>query len=495
MHPPEYTTYIVYRIEVLKMEKILKIKLLAYGFITMLSFPYLVLPENAGISVPIFIIIQFACLYFIVPRKKPLLLFIPIFILSLNSFIFGNTMWQISNFIVILLLFAVMILISCGKFNFNDNYLITKILNTIFKPLEHFNLPFKWCGEINKENTKLIKRIIIAILISLPVLLLMLILLSSADSVFGNLTENAFQSFFDLFNDLSGNLVFKSIYGIFMGFYAFGLITYIYKDKLPKKPPAYTYVTPANYDYIITENPEKSVDKLILNIFLSLILIMYTIFVVIQFAYLFAGADLPYGLTYTEYARKGFFELLFLTGLNIIIILICTNLTRKIESEFTKILLSYLCAVTCILLISSFYRMMLYNQDDGLTRLRFLVFGFLIFEAVGLIFTFSYILKPNFSIISVYLAIALSYYLVLNVIPIDGIVAKSQMDRNFSGITYVKTLSSDAAAQIARMYENEKFSADAKEFFDNKKIWYERIPKRWQRYNLSVEGMKKYAKE
>ena len=483
------------------MEKSLKFKLLVYGLITMLSFPYLILPENAGISVPVFFMIQFACLYFIVPHKKPLLLFIPIFILALNSFIFGNTMWRISNFFVIILLYAAMVLIYSGKFNFNDNYLATKILGVAFNPIEFFNLPFKWCGDINKENTSLVKRIFLGILVSLPVLLLVLILLVSADSIFKNLAENAFKDFFDLFN---GNVFFKCIYGVFMGFYSFGLMVYIYKDHLPKAKISVN--TESDFEnsedkviyYSNEENQKtkKGGDPLIINIFLTMILLLYTVFVVIQFKYLFAGAELlPYGLTRTEYARKGFFELLFLSGINIIIILACTSLTKIINAKFTKILLSYLCAVTIILLASSFYRMMLYSLSYGLTRLRFLVFGFLIFEAIGLIFTFFYIAKPKFSIISVYMAVALSYYLFLNVMPIDSIIAKNQIDRGFSDVNYILTLSSDAAPQIARLCSNEEYEEKAEEYFSNKKEWFGDKKSRWQRYNLSVEGLKTYDKE
>ena len=109
----------------------------------------------------------------------------------------------------------------------------------------------------------------------------------------------------------------------------------------------------------LSAKPAKQGDTLILNILLFAIAAVYTIFAVVQFRYLFAEQTLPYGLTYTEYARKGFFELLFLTGIN-------------------------------ILLASSFYRMWLYNEDDGLTRLRFLVFGFLIFEGASCYFLLYY---------------------------------------------------------------------------------------------------------
>ena len=50
------------------------------------------------------------------------------------------------------------------------------------------------------------------------------------------------------------------------------------------------------------------------------VLAVYTIFIVIQFKYLFSGGVLPNGLNYSEYARRGFFELVVLSVLNIALI-------------------------------------------------------------------------------------------------------------------------------------------------------------------------------
>ncbi|MBC7765781.1 MAG: hypothetical protein H7Y41_04790, partial [Hyphomonadaceae bacterium] len=89
-------------------ENKLKIKLLSFAFITTLSFFYLVLPANAGLSVPIFVLLQFIGLFYTLPSKKPLWLFVPIFILSLNSYISGNEIWRESNFIIIIILYSIM---------------------------------------------------------------------------------------------------------------------------------------------------------------------------------------------------------------------------------------------------------------------------------------------------------------------------------------------------------------------------------------------------
>lgn len=464
----------------LYMKKSIKTKLLAYILVSALSFTYLILPENAGISVPVFAVLQFLCLWFVVPNRNKLWLFIPIFILSLNSFISGNAIWRIPNVIVSIILYGVMFI----DFDIKDttSRFLIDILENVIEPIFHFQLPFKWALNANKEKAPIVKRVLIAVSITLPCLAILVVTLSVADMVF---SKGVSDFFAELLRYINFNVVFKMIYGFVVGLYLFGIIysSYFKKDRENIKANA------------------KQGDLIILNILLISILTIYTIFVVIQFKYLFSGATLPYGLTYAEYARKGFFELFALTGVNIAVILITVHLTKEMQSAWgriTKWLCCYFCAITIVLLISSLYRMWLYNADDGLTRLRFLVFGFLIFESIGLIITFFYIFKPKFNIIAVYSSIGLIYYLLLNIVPMDYYVAKSQVDRYLNGsnagIPYTITLSADAAPQIERIlygdiYKNtveEKIKKQIYCYFENQNKYYDILVPRWQLYNLSV---------
>lgn len=161
----------------------------------------------------------------------------------------------------------------------------------------------------------------------------------------------------------------------------------------------------------------------------------------------------------------------------------------------------YLCAITFVLLASSFYRMWLYCADDGLTRLRLLVLGFLVFESLGLIGTLLYIVRPKFNIIALYLTVGLSYYLLLNLIPIDRLVAKDQIDRYFSGrtdgVAYVMTLSADAAPEIRRLLEpqvtEQKTRELARAYFQE--LQEPNLVPRWQRHNLSVSRALQIAEQ
>jgi len=133
----------------------------------------------------------------------------------------------------------------------------------------------------------------------------------------------------------------------------------------------------------------------------------------------------------------------------------------------------------------------LHSFDDGLTRMRFLVFGFLIFKAIGLFATFVYVIKPKFNIIAFYCAVALTYYLVLNLVPMDAIIARSQIDRYFNtghgGIDYVLTLSPDAGTQISRLFESENSATREKvywHFFHENGRLQEQSG--WRQWNLSI---------
>ncbi|HCS09866.1 MAG TPA: hypothetical protein DIV40_00290, partial [Clostridiales bacterium] len=324
---------------------------------------------------------------------------------------------------------------------------IFKTIVNIFEPFINFIVPFKWITERTKNTEKniLVKRIILGVAISIPSVVFLVMMLSQADLVFYNnfiIFNDWIKRLFDFIN------IFKIIIGAFAGLYLFG---HLYSVFIKEDNGMKMIINKTN-----DANKIKG-DVIVFNILLMSILTVYSIFIVIQFKYLFSGGTLPNGLNYSEYARRGFFELVFLSVLNIALILLTTYLLKdKIYEDknkwalFTKLMLVYLCVITGILLISSYYRMSLYDSAYGFTRLRVLVYIFLIFEAIGLIVTLIYIVRHNFNILIVYAAIGLAFYLTLNLVKIDEIIAKRNVDMYLSGraeevdIDYLFSLSPDA---------------------------------------------------
>ncbi|MBQ8540683.1 MAG: DUF4173 domain-containing protein [Clostridia bacterium] len=463
--------------------KSLKFKMLIYAALTALSFACLVLADGAGVSVFVFIALQAVMLSFVVTEKKKLLWLIPMGVLCLNSFLSANTIWRVPNFIVCVVLFGLMFTPLNIK-NVTLGFFVD-IAERVCAPLIDLTTPVSWFFEITEGKKGYVKRGAIAAAISLACVIVLCAVLSSADMVFLHGVEDFTDYFSGIF---TAKTLWKIALGILAGLYLFGVV----------------YNSYFTYDKDDKEFKIKG-DLLIIACVMLSVLAVYTIFVVIQFKYLFAGGTLPYGLNVTEYARKGFFELLGLTGVNLAAILIVTKLTEHIKGKravFVKAINMYLCAVTVVLLASSFYRMQIYNETDGLTRLRFLVFGFLAFELIGLLATFFYIAKPKFNIVMVYGALALCYYMVLNVVPMDAIVAKNQVDRYLSGqrneTIYVRTLSIDAAEEIARIYHE---SADpiaiqnAEKWIEEKQAEAKRLDNGWRSFNLSRERLYKICGE
>lgn len=449
----------------------LRLKMLIYALVSAISFIALVLYERAGVSVAVFALLQLIMLYFIVPEKRRLLWLIPIGVLCLNSFISANEIWRVPNFIVCIFLYAMMFV----PVNIKDITMrfFAETFERFFAPLGTFIKPAEWFFDMTEGKKGYVKRGAIALVISLGVVGVLSAVLSSADMVFSYGVENFLEGFSDIF---TADTLWKIIFGIVVGLYLFGI--------------AYN----AYVDYEVERQGVKiKGDLFIITCVMLSALAVYTVFVIIQFRYLFSGSELPYGLNVTEYARRGFFELLGLTGVNLAAILVVTKLTEHVSGKkalLVKVMNMYLCAVTVVLLASSFYRMWMYNETDGLTRLRFLVFGFLAFEFAGLILTFFYIAKPKFNIVLVYGALALLYYMVLNVVPMDAVVAKNQVDRYFAGereeLDYVWTLSIDAAEEIERVYLSDTtYRIKAKYWLKEEYELIRAKDNNWRSFNLS----------
>lgn len=187
---------------------------------------------------------------------------------------------------------------------------------------------------------------------------------------------------------------------------------------------------------------------------LSLLSIVYIIFCFIQIICLFGGnAKLPDGTTYAAYAREGFFQLLFVSVINVGIVLSAQTFFRRSPAiNFFLIILS-LC--TYIILASGAFRMMLYIRSYHLTLLRLLVLWAMAVIAVllaGIIFR---IIRPSFRLFRYGLYAVCIMYLILSFSHPDYIIASYNLAQPQKNCTapdydYLKKLSSDAAPVIAQ---------------------------------------------
>jgi hypothetical protein len=109
-------------------------------------------------------------------------------------------------------------------------------------------------------------------------------------------------------------------------------------------------------------------------IVLAIVDLVIGLFVVLQIAYLFGGQSTPVaaGMTYSDYARRGFFELVAAACLaGAVVVALETTVERRTRPYLAGILA--LIALTAVVLVSAAVRLRLYQDAYGWTELRLYV--------------------------------------------------------------------------------------------------------------------------
>lgn len=192
--------------------------------------------------------------------------------------------------------------------------------------------------------------------------------------------------------------------------------------------------------------------------FVVVIAAVYLMYSVIQIVYLFMGRGLPEGITYSEYARAGFWQLVAVAFINVGMVLICMYLFP--ENKWLKGILTVISGCTFIMMLSAAYRMYLYVSVYHLTILRVLVFwalGVLALVMSGIIVS---IYEKSFRLIPYAIGVIVCGYLILSFSQPDRWIAKYNIN-HMETITYydlcdmMEELSLDAAPVLAELsYED-----------------------------------------
>lgn len=200
--------------------------------------------------------------------------------------------------------------------------------------------------------------------------------------------------------------------------------------------------------------------------FTGVIAAMYSVFCGVQVVYLFAGSmRLPEGMTYAEYARSGFFQLLFVCFVNLCMVLLIKKYFAR--HKCLDMVLLVICACTFIMLSSSAYRMVLYIAAYQLTFLRMAVLAALAALALLMGGTAAMVLKPGFSLFNYSVTVVSVVYLAFSFSHVDYFIASYNLSHAAENTDwqYLTTISLDAAPAVARYYaaapENQKLLLDA----------------------------------
>jgi hypothetical protein len=310
---------------------------------------------------------------------------------------------------------------------------------------------------------------------ALPALLVLGALLMSADPVFARVIQNVFQINIE-------PLVEHVAFAAFMAWLSAGYLRAILvpdddiMDRLRVPKPAFAAA-------------EVSVALWILNL-------LFLVFMVVQLRYLFGGSSLVEvtpGLSYADYARRGFFELVATTAL-VVPILLLADWVAAPNTERSRTVLRATMLVLVVLLVgviaSAAYRMRLYQEAYGLTEQRLYVSVFI----VGLTAVLGWLAltvlrgrRERFAIGTI--LIGLACIAALHVLNPHALIARVNIDRAAAGKeydgSYLRTLSADAVpviiAHLDQLPQTERCSATRMLM----ERWSGERPGGWRTWNLS----------
>lgn len=205
----------------------------------------------------------------------------------------------------------------------------------------------------------------------------------------------------------------------------------------------------------------KGIHAITVNTVLGAAGLVYLVYLLSQLAYFsggFAGI-LPEGYSVAEYARRGFFEMALLSGIDLTVMVFSLGLVRREGSAplATKLLCLFLGVVTLFLVSTASAKMFLYIGSFGLTSLRVLTQIVMLFMAITTVIICVWLFQPKLPYMKALLLVALVIGAVTLWVDVDTQVARYNVDAYLSGrlesvdIHYLYGLGDEGIPQLARL--------------------------------------------
>jgi hypothetical protein len=318
----------------------------------------------------------------------------------------------------------------------------------------------------NPKRSAYIWPVIRGIVIALPVIAIFGSLLSSADPIFAKRLDD-FIKLFKIEN--LPEYIFRLVYILVFAYALAGTFLHAAQksnDMVEEK----TWVSPF---LGFTESA----------IVLASVVILFIAFVIIQFQYFFGGqANIHIeGYTFSEYARKGFGELVTVAFFSLLMLLGLGAITRR-ETELQRRVFSglgvALVGLVIVILISAYQRLALYEMAYGFSRLRtythvFMIWlGFLLVAVVFLEMT----RRERAAGLAMVVA-ALGFIVSLSLLNVDAFIVKQNIQREIRGVNdkafaqgradldaqYFLDLSDDAIPSLVSAFQTKSMPVSVKE--------------------------------
>lgn len=414
---------------------------------------------------------------------------VPILLLAFTFLFFSNSLFHIANFMLVPFLFIVQTILLTERNRkkwYTLGFLGDLIEIALLYTLRHIRVPFggikEWIkSRVDQKKYGVGKKIATGIGVSLPISFVVLSLLSQADGVFGFFLGEIPRLFWE-------TVSVETLFRLFLiGALAIGMFAYFF-TLVGKSEP---FAEP------VPNQEEKPIvwDGIVLATMLTIINVVYIAFTAVQISYLFTGEKmlLPEGMTYAEYAKNGFNELVMVTLINFLILIATMHFASRAKHgvyRVIQVLLSLLTVCTGFMLFSAYFRLSLYEAAYGYTYSRLLGHAFMIYLLVVFLIGLLKIWRGGFSLVKYYAIVGLIAYVVINYINIDAIIVKNNLARYAEtgniDLDYLTRLSDDAYPYLLALTNDPQMGERVKKRLEIRLEEERESEWNWQSFNLST---------
>ena len=416
-----------------------------------------------GVSFSIFITLCLVSGYLLLrsqniyPARMSLLLLVPITFFSAMTFIRLDPFTSFLN--CTLTLFSMTILVMVYRSGLWISYSLSDYVVNVFHLIGSM-LTLPWIQITNtgsQQKTSIGKKqqnnlwpILRGALLAIPVLFVFGALFSSADLIFAKRLN-------DLLNNFNlqqlGEYIFRGSYILIIAYFLVGIFSHAASQSQNKKMIGIDKPVVAPF-LGFTEA----------SIILVSILLLFGAFVIIQFQYFFFGQIniTLAGFTYSEYARRGFGELVAVAVFSLMLLKSLSAITKRESNRQKKSfsgLTIGLVTLVIIILMSSFQRLFLYESAYGFSRLRAYSHVFMIWLGILLVVVVIIeIFKRQRAFAIVALLVLMGFTASLNILNVDAFIAHQNINRAIQGkeldIAYLSALTNDAVPALVKDYSS-----------------------------------------
>jgi hypothetical protein len=177
------------------------------------------------------------------------------------------------------------------------------------------------------------------------------------------------------------------------------------------------------------------------------------------------------GFTYSEYARRGFGELVAVACFSLLMILGLGAVTRRetaLQQRAFSGLSVAIVALVGVMLVSAYQRLSLYEFAYGFSRLRAYVHVFLVW--IGLLLAAVVVLellRRERAFAGAALLAVLGFVFTLSALNVDGLIVRQNVNRSVHGesldVAYLVSLSTDAIPALVDIFESPNYPTTTRE--------------------------------